>query len=42
MALTSEQETAANNGMWFIYPSHFEYVLDCQKKIKHKVQALEL
>ena len=42
MLLTSKREIPAENNMWLTYPSHLEYVLDCQKRIKHKVQALEL
>ena len=45
MPLISEQEIATDNGMWLIYPSHLEKVLDCKKKKKKrlsKVQALEL
>ena len=33
---------AADDGMWLTYSSHLEKVLDCQKRIKYKVQALEL
>ena len=32
MALTSEKEIAADNGMWMTQPSHLELILDCQKR----------
>ena len=42
MALTSEREIVADNGMSLTCPSHLEQVLDCKKEIKHKVNALDL
>ena len=36
MPLASEREIATGNGMWLIYPSHLEWILDCQKMIKHQ------
>ena len=42
MPITNEREIAADNGMWLTYPSHLEQVLDNQKRIKHKIQPLEL
>ena len=42
MFLTSERDIVADNDMWLTYPSHLEKVLDCQKGVRHKVQALEL
>ena len=38
MPLISEQEIATDNGMWLIYPSHLEKVLDCQKKEEEKIK----
>ena len=37
MALKSKQEIVADNSMRLTHPNHLEYVLDCQKMIKHKV-----
>ena len=42
MALIREREIAADSDMWGIDPNHLEQVLDCQKRIKYKVQALDL
>ena len=36
MALTIEWEIAADNGKSMTHPTHLEYVLDCQKRIKFK------
>ena len=38
MPLISEREIATDNGMWLIYPSHLEKVLDCQKKKEEKIK----
>ena len=42
MALTRKREIAADSDMWGIDPNHLEQVLDCQKRIKYKLPALEL
>ena len=42
MALTSQREIVADNGMSLTCPRHLEQVLDCKKEIKHKVNALDL
>ena len=42
MALTKKRDIAADSDMWLTHPSHLGLVLDCQKVVKHKFQALEL
>ena len=42
MALKTKREIVADNGIWPTHLSYLERVLDCQKRIKHKVKALGL